>query len=259
MKTVFKITLIGSGNVATHLGRVLVNNGFTINEVYSKSLDNAEGLAKQLKANATNQITALSNNTDLYLICLKDDTISSILVDFPFKDQLIAHTSGSIPLDIFKEHGFNRYGVFYPLQTFSKEKEVAINEVPFCVEASDNKSKEVLLSIANQISTNVYEISSEQRKILHVAAVFASNFTNHLYSIAQEITDSYDLDFNILKPLIDETTKKAFQNPPRLMQTGPAKRNDKKLIADHLAFLADQPAYQKIYHLLSDSIIDSLK
>ncbi len=253
MNLIQSITFIGSGNVATHLAKNFFRNGFVITEIYSKSLEKATLLASETKSIACNNIKNISDVSDVYIICIKDDFIPEIVQNFPFKNKLIVHTSGSISIDDLK--GFDNYGIFYPLQTFSKEKEVNIFEVPFCIEANTKINEHKLIELGEALSENVYLINSEQRKKLHLAAVFACNFTNYMYQIANDITRKSDIDFDILKPLILETAKKIQKNTPKSMQTGPAKRKDEAVIKKHLELLTDFPEVQEIYRLITKNII----
>jgi len=247
------ITLIGAGNVATHLGKAFLNNGFSINQVYSKSIDNAYSLASELNAMPCDDVKFITDESDIYIICIKDDAINDIVEQISFKNKIIAHTSGSIPLSVL--NGFNNYGIFYPLQTFSKNKNVTINEVPFCIEANNDETKNTLLDLAKSLSNNVNEINSEQRKKIHLAAVFACNFTNYMYSISEDILNQSNIDLDILKPLIIETAKKIQNNSPKTMQTGPAKRNDDVVLKNHIELLANSKDYQDIYKIITDNII----
>lgn len=250
-----KITIIGAGNVATHLAKSFYDNGFEIVQIYSRNIENATVLANQVAAKAINALSLLNNQTDFYLVSIKDDAIVQVLKSVPFKDKLIAHTSGSIPMDVLKENNFKQFGIFYPLQTFSKDKTVHLNEVPFCIEGNNKDTDKLLSEIALKLSENVHFINSDQRKKLHVAAVFACNFSNYMYTIANDITSKNDIDFDILKPLILETANKIINNPPTSMQTGPAKRNDDEVIKNHLEMLSDNADYQQIYTLITKSIV----
>lgn len=247
------IVLIGSGNVATHLGLALKNAGCEIWQVYSPNAKHASVLAKKLKAKYTNHIESIFPEADLYIMAIKDDAINNLAQQLKLKDKIIVHTSGSASMDTLK--GVSKHiGVFYPLQTFSKNKKIAITKVPFCIESNNKNTENLLLNLAYSISADVRKISSEQRKTLHVAAVFACNFTNHLFTISEKILKDHAISFDILKPLIHETIHKIDSHSPKEMQTGPAKRKDTKTIQAHLAFLKDYPEYRKIYMELSSSI-----
>ena len=250
-----KITIIGSGNVATILSKVFVNKGFSINQVFSKSKINAEILIEKLAANQqikiTDNIAEIDDTSDIYIVCVKDDAIATVVNQILFKDKLIVHTSGSVDITVF--NGFNQFGVFYPLQTFSKDKDTDVANVPFCIEGNTNQTTQLLIDLASSISKKVYEINSEQRKTLHLAAVFACNFTNYMYSIAEEITTKNNIDFEVLKPLIQETAKKIEFQSPKEAQTGPAKRKDQQTINKHLAMLENNPN-KELYKLITDLI-----
>ncbi|MEJ6737237.1 MAG: DUF2520 domain-containing protein [Flavobacteriales bacterium] len=247
------ITIIGSGNVATHLGKALLKKGFSINQVYSQNKDNSFELASALNAMPCDDPKFITDESDLYIICIKDDFIAKIAQQLVLNNKTVVHTSGSVPMDVLAH--FDNYGIFYPLQTFSKETEINISEVPFCIEANNTDTQNKLLALAKMLSNNVYEINSNQRKKIHVAAVFACNFSNYLYTISEDILNKNNIDFNILKPLILETAKKIQHNSPKDVQTGPAKRNDQEVIINHINLLANAKDYQDIYSLITDNII----
>ena len=249
------ISIIGSGNVATHLGKAFYQKGIAINQVYSHSIENAAIIAQQINATSTANLNEIKPDADCYVISIKDDDIEAVLENFPFKNKLIVHTAGGISIDVFKKYGFTNYGVFYPLQTFSKDKALDMSSVPFCIEANNELNQKLLTQLAQQLSKSIYPIDSEQRKTLHVAAVFACNFPNYLYHIAEKITAQQNIDFDILKPLIKETAEKIINHSPNAVQTGPAIRNDEGVIKNHINLLADFKDYQDIYQLLTDSII----
>ena len=244
------IILIGSGNVATHLGIALKRKGFNIVQVWSKHIDNAEILANKLNCKGTSSIKQL-RKADLYILAVKDDAINNIISQL--KDVTIVHTSGSIGTDVFN-HQFSKYGVFYPLQTFNKNLNLDLAETPICIEANSNKFKHELMTIASQLSKNVINLDSESRRTLHIAAVFACNFSNHMYTISDKILSESNIDFKLLIPLINETVNKLKDNKPSEIQTGPAKRNDKQLIDSHITGIKDKKI-KEIYTLISNSII----
>jgi predicted short-subunit dehydrogenase-like oxidoreductase (DUF2520 family) len=252
LKDIKSITFIGAGNVATHLAKAFFNEGFDIEQVYSQNIDNALLLADEVQSIAIDNLVTLNSNADLYIISIKDDAIESVLQQVLDKNIFITHTSGSIPITIFEETGFKNYGIFYPLQTFSKSKTINLLEVPFCIEANENE--DLLYDLAHKLSNSVHLVSSEQRKKLHLAAVFACNFTNHMYAIAEDLCLKNNVNFNILKPLIRETAEKITLNHAKDVQTGPAIRNDEKIIANHLSQLDDLINYQEIYRLITQNI-----
>lgn len=254
------IVLIGSGNVATHLGLAFKDVGFKIIQVYSRTLVNAKLLAKKLDTFFCADLSFLTSNGDLYVIAVKDAAISDVSKKIRLynKNQLLVHTSGTLDITILSKSALN-FGVIYPLQTLSKNIPVNMRKVPLCIEANNKKNEKILLSMAKKISNQVYLIDSEKRKILHLSAVFASNFTNLLYSIAEDLLKQYDLPFDLLKPLIRETTDKIMLNKPAEVQTGPAIRNDLLIIKKHLQKLKFNKEYQKIYKILSEAIRNNLK
>lgn len=251
-----RISIVGSGNVATHLAAAFTNAGHTIVQVWSRDFEKANLLAYHVKSVAVEEVESLDRNTDLTIIAVKDDAIAGIAAKLKLGDILLAHTSGSTPLSILKGASAN-IGVLYPLQTLSKEKEVSFNDVPLLIEGNSTEVVERLESLATSVSSQVLEINSEKRLSLHVAAVFASNFVNYLYSRSKEILDTQDLDFELLRPLILETARKVQQSNPQDVQTGPAVRNDRETIRKHLAFLASEnPQLQALYETLSQDIIN---
>jgi predicted short-subunit dehydrogenase-like oxidoreductase (DUF2520 family) len=248
------ITIIGSGNVATHMGAAFKNAGHRIIQVYSPDLQNASMLAYHVGAQAINDLNSILPDTDIFIISVKDDAIIEMVKALAKHQKLIVHTSGSTNLNDLLAFT-NKAGVLYPLQTFSKNKEVDFATVPLCIEASDADIKADLEQLAATISKNIYSVNSADRKILHLAAVFACNFPNYLYTIAQQLLAAHQMEFDMLKPLILETAQKVQEQPPASVQTGPAVRNDKVTMDAHLQLLSHQPQLQEIYLLLSQGII----
>ena len=244
------IILLGSGNVATHLGIALKNSNYTIVQVYSKSIKNAKILANKLDAHFTNDLSKLKS-ADLIIVSINDDAISNIISQI--KNTAIVHTSGSIGLNVFKEQ-FSNYGVFYPLQTFSKEVDINISEIPFCLEGNSIEFENQLIKIAKALSNNVVKMNSDQRKQLHIAAVFACNFSNHMFSIADDLLAKKDIDFKILLPLIRKTIANLESNRPKEVQTGPAKRKDTAIIQEHIATIKEKEI-NELYQKISTNII----
>lgn len=253
-----KIVFLGSGNVATHLARALVKKGHKVLQVYSRTKQNARLLAAELDAGFTNDPLKLNTGGDIYIISLKDNALAEVAKKINFGKKLTVHTSGSVSMNVLKEVSEN-YGVFYPMQTFSKQRKIELAGIPFLIEANNSRNEKLLVEMAAALTgkANVYRMNSEERKVLHVAAVFVNNFPNHLFAIAEEILSKNRLPFGILKPLISETIRKIMDNSPARMQTGPAKRGDKKIIDEHLKFLDSYPEYKKIYRLISKSIADN--
>jgi predicted short-subunit dehydrogenase-like oxidoreductase (DUF2520 family) len=249
-----RITLIGSGNVATHLAAAFKNAGHGIVQVYSRDMHNAALLAYHVKAEAIDDLTQINPETDLFIIAVKDDAIAGIAKQLAHFKILTVHTSGATGLEALSAIIPNA-GVFYPLQTFSKSKEVDFWWVPLCIEGADENITLELEQLARTISNKVYRINSAQRKILHLAAVFACNFPNYLYDVATQILQQHKMEFDLLKPLILETARKVQDNLPGAVQTGPALREDQSTMSAHLQLLADEPQLQMIYELLSQGII----
>ena len=248
-----KVILIGAGNVATQLGIALHKAGHTIIQVYSRSNKSAVALSKKINAKAITDISKLDRNAAIYIISIKDDAIAELSKALKLEDQLIVHTTGSVEMEILK-HTSKNYGVFYPLQTLSKNKAADFSSIPLCIEANNKPALNKLKRFAKSISSNVQEIDSSQRKILHIGAVFACNFSNHLYAISASLLSKHGLSFDLLKPLIQETAEKIKHHDPKLMQTGPAIRKDKKTMESHLKMLSDEKDLKIIYKLLSDHI-----
>ena len=250
------ITIIGSGRVATHLATVLAVQ-HQILQVYSRDLVHAQTLATLVNAQAIHQFEQLNLNTDLVIIAVSDQAIATVIQTIAqyLPERLIVHTSGSTNLSTLTQI-HDRAGVFYPLQTFSFERAVNWQDTPIFVEASNAQDLELLTQLANSLSNKVYQYSSKQRQTLHLAAVFACNFSNYCYDMAKQIVDQEQVDFNLLSPLILETANKATFNDPKNMQTGPAVRGDQNILAMHTQLLAEshRTDLQKVYALMSDGI-----
>jgi predicted short-subunit dehydrogenase-like oxidoreductase (DUF2520 family) len=244
--------IIGSGNVATHLGKALKRSGITIDVVYSRNLEHAEQLASRLGAVPYTDLKLVPSHADLYLIAVKDAAIEEVSLQLTVNDGLVVHTSGITPMSVLKIH--KRHGVFYPLQTLTKNVEPDLKNIPLLIEASNEHDQRALELIAATISEKVFTITSEQRQFVHLAAVFANNFSNHLYAIAEQITQAHQIPFEILKPLILETARKVQEHDPLTIQTGPAIRNDQPTIEQHLLLLKQTPEFRQMYELLSRSI-----
>jgi predicted short-subunit dehydrogenase-like oxidoreductase (DUF2520 family) len=248
-----RITIIGSGNVATHLSAAFKNAGHRIAQVYSRDMQNAALLAYHVGAEAIDDLKSITADTDIFIIAAKDDAIAEVIPQLSGFKKLIAHTSGAVDMQLI-QNITEQAGVFYPLQTFSKTKELNFREVPLCIEGATEDITKELEELARSISNNVYRVSSAQRKILHLAAVFACNFTNHLYTISQQLLAQNNMSFDMLRPLIIETADKIKEHSPADVQTGPAVRNDEQTMKKHLQMLSN-PKLQELYTLLSQDII----
>ncbi len=246
------VVLIGSGNVATHIAKALNAVNLNIAQVWSYHYQNASLLANEVNAVAIKELSEVDFDVDICLIAIKDDEIVNIANQLKSFKGVIAHTSGSVSLAVF--NNFEKFGVFYPLQTFSKNKEVNFSTIPLCVEANNEINLAVLKELANILSTNVVEVNSDKRKILHLAAVFACNFTNHLYALADDLLKANDLSFDMIRPLITETASKVQHALPFTVQTGPAIRHDEQTLKKHEELLNDHQELLEIYKILSNSI-----
>ena len=251
-------TLIGAGNVAWHLGPELENSGYTVREVYSRDQKNAKALVERLyEAEIKKDLDFANSKARLFFICVSDDAIESIATEIVLPDDsILVHTSGAQPLSILGYAATEHIGVFYPLQTFSKHRKVNFKEIPIFIESEDRETIRFLTRLAEKISSRAVEIDSKGRKALHVAAVFACNFTNHMLTLSKSISESNDLDFRLLEPLIVETLKKGLEIGPEFSQTGPAMRRDLQTLEHHLEFLENEEDVQKIYRIITQHIID---
>ena len=244
------ISVIGAGQVGKKFCRAIyAAKNLHLDQWYNRSKINPKiGLNN---VNFCNNLMELKP-VDLYIIAVSDSAIETISNALPFENRLVVHTSGSVALRYLNKK--NRKGVFYPLQTFSEASDLPFYKVPICIETTDIKDRKLLKKVATELESPTYFIQSEQRQSLHLSAVFVNNFTNQLFRIAHELTDLNGIQFDILKPIIKETTQKLDLMSPYMAQTGPAKRNDKKTIEQHLRILDKSPEYKKIYEVLTQSI-----
>lgn len=249
-----KVVVIGAGNVAQHL--ILAFQKAKEVQLIQVLARNKKELSLLLDSDCITSSFSELKEADLYIIAVNDNAIHEVSSQIPFDNKLVVHTSGSTDISVI--HSKNRKGVFYPLQTFSKTKQVDFSAIPIGLESQDPTDYKILETVAKAISNEVHKINSEQRKALHVAAVFVCNFTNHLYQIGETICKENQLSFDLLKPLIIETADKIQSLSPNEAQTGPAKRNDTTTINSHLNFLKDENQVN-IYKTLTKSIIDNGK
>jgi len=239
----YRVTLIGAGNVATHLGKAIKKAGHEVVQVYSHSFSNAEVLADQINALPTDSLNSIETAADIFIIVAKDDLIHEIFDQIKMERKVIAHTSGMTSIE--------GVGAFYPLQTFSKDRELDFSKVPVFVESNQPE----LQQLAESITTKVFEVTTQQRQALHLAAIFVNNFTNHMLAAANNILGKEDLSFDYLKPLLEETIHKIEEMSPKQAQTGPAIRDDQKTIEQHLAAIKEKyPDFLDIYTTMTNSI-----
>ncbi|WP_367947470.1 Rossmann-like and DUF2520 domain-containing protein [Acinetobacter sp. BY484] len=252
-----RISIIGAGRVAYHLACVL-SAQHDIVQIYSRTLGKAQQLAEQCQAQAVARAEELSDHVDLVIIAVSDQSIASVIEQIhPYlPHNLIVHTSGSTHLNVLKKVHV-RVGVFYPLQTFSLERQIDWQQTPLFIEAVHEQDQALLSELANSLSYRVYAYNSSQRLSLHLAAVFACNFSNYCYDMAKQVVDAEQVDFSLLYPLMLETANKATQNDPKQMQTGPAMRGDRNILSMHQAMLeqSQRGDLVEVYALLSQQIL----
>ena len=246
------IVFLGAGNVATNLSQAIKDAGFRIWQVYSRSIESAQSLANKLKCGYTTDIKAIKTDADVYFFSVVDNALPAVIATMPPNDGLWVHTSGSVPMDVFRGYA-KHYGVMYPLQTFSKQRAIDLSHVPLFLEANASDDYELLFDVACFLSHTIINMSSDKRKHVHLAAVFACNFSNHLYTLASRILDKQGVDWRLLQPLLFETIAKLNDMPPVRAQTGPAVRGDHAIMEQHLSMLEDEQM-RKIYSLISENI-----
>jgi len=247
-----KIVFIGAGNLATCVSLEMQRTGMTIGQIYSRTRDSAESLAKKLNCSWTTNINEIIPDADLYIFSLKDSVLKDVISQVQPNDGLWVHTAGSVPMNIFEGHA-KRYGAFYPLQTFTKKRRVKLDGTPIFLEVNDPDDMKMLKKVAIALSGNAQELDSEKRKSLHLAAVFACNFTNHMYLLGSKVLEEKGISYDVMLPLIVETAEKISELSPSEAQTGPAVRFDKEIMDKQLAMLSD-PSMQTIYKLISQNI-----
>jgi predicted short-subunit dehydrogenase-like oxidoreductase (DUF2520 family) len=259
MNMSFPVTIIGSGNVAWHLGPALENIGCPVRELYSRQPANAKDLAKLLyDVQIQDHLDFSASESKLFLLAVSDSAIETLAQELILPENaVVAHTSGSVAMDSLRYTATDHYGVFYPLQTFSKGRVVAMEEVPLLIEGNTPTAINLLRALGRGLSGRVVEMDTANRKIVHLAAVFANNFTNHMIKISGDILSAHQLSPDLLYPLISETMNKLMAIGPERSQTGPAKRQDYIAINHHLELLADNEELSEIYTLISQHISDT--
>ena len=270
-----KIVLIGAGNLATHLGKALHAAGHDMVQVFSRTMQSAETLASLLDAEPLTDIAQVRDDADVYIFSVKDSALVQLVAQLcrheadglgedgavnalrkakkGEHERVFLHTAGSMPLSVFKGMA-QHYGVLYPMQTFSKQREVDFSIIPCFVEANDEFAQKQIEGLAREISGRVYQLSSEDRKYLHLSAVFACNFANHCYAISQELLEEHGIPFDVMLPLINETAAKVHEMKPKDAQTGPAVRYDENVIDKQSKLLENHPHFKKVYDSMSKSI-----
>jgi predicted short-subunit dehydrogenase-like oxidoreductase (DUF2520 family) len=248
------VTIVGAGNVGWHMAKALYQAGITIDHVVSRTKKHAEELAAMVSAAPLTSVSGIKRSPDMFLLCVNDDTLVHVVEEFFGFDALVVHTSGSSGREVFQNRK-GKFGVFYPLQSFTRNNEMTYGTIPFFVEGASKEVVDQLKKLAELISGIFYEADSERRQMLHMAAVFACNFSNHLAAIADELLAANGLSFELLLPLIEDTNRKLKNLDPVSSQTGPAVRNDRKIVEKHLRSLEGMPKEQELYRLLTENII----
>ena len=252
-----RIVFIGAGRLATNLALALTKAGHDVVQVYSRTQESASELAGRLGTGvmATCQLNEVVRDADVYIVAVKDAVLASLIPELckGREEAVFLHTAGSMPMALFEGYA-RHYGVFYPMQSFSKERLVDFRQLPIFIEGCDERTLTVAGSLAHSVSQEVRTLSSEDRRYLHLAAVFACNFTNHCYALAAQVLERHGLPFNVMLPLIDETAEKVHQMAPIKAQTGPAVRYDVNVIRAQMELLAEMPEAQRIYEQMSESI-----
>jgi predicted short-subunit dehydrogenase-like oxidoreductase (DUF2520 family) len=247
------IAFAGSGNVAWHLAGGLLLQGYQISHIWSRDEEHARALANHCKSETCKELSGLATAADLIIIAVPDQYIEAVAQSIGMFNGIVVHTAGSVPMNILNGL-FWKFGIIYPLQTFSKDIPLSLREVPFFLESSSSDVMKEIEQVALALSTNVYKADSQQRQLLHVAAVFAGNYSNLMYIIGNELLSTSNLPPSILYPLIQETARKAVHADPINMQTGPARRNDATTLQKHIEALASHPEYAELYTLLAKLI-----
>ena len=250
-----KVTLIGAGNLATQLGKSLKKTGVTISQVYSRTEESARTLGELLETEWVTDVTQVHDEADIYIFSVKDSVLCELISEVckGRGDKLFLHTAGSMPMSCFEGKALH-YGVFYPMQTFSKAKDVCFENIPVFIEGDSAETAEVIRSLANKLSQRVIRLSSADRKYLHLAAVWACNFTNYCYTVASDILSEHGIPFDVMLPLINETTEKIQNISPKEAQTGPAVRGDKNVMSQQLELMSDRADLKELYKMLSRGI-----
>lgn len=260
MDSIPKIVIAGAGRVAWHLGKRLKSKGLGIAQVLSRTEEHARGLAESLNAGWTSDPAQVIPDAEWIILAVRDDVIETVAKSLSeyAPDALVTHTSGGTSGNVLAPY-FKRHGVFYPLQSFSLEHTPVWSKIPFCVDAAQHDDLLFLKKAAKTIGNLVYRVTDKQRTFLHVAAVFANNFSNHCFAIAEKILDEQDLPFELLHPLMEETLAKALQDSPARMQTGPALRGDMATLQRHLDLLKEHGDWEQLYRKMSQDINPKLK
>ena len=251
-----KVVIVGAGNVGTHFAKALKASGVDVLQIVSRTMKSAVELASEIGCAFATDFASINKNADVYILCVTDSQIVPVLRQLFVGDKMIVHTSGSIGINVFYDYAVN-YGCVYPLQTFSKFKDLNYAEIPTFVEANTEENKQMLIDLMKRVTPHVQALSSQQRSILHLSAVLVNNFSNHLCTLAESLLKENNMQFEVLKPLMKETFEKMLKYSPYEAQTGPAVRGDEQILQKHRDLLADHEDILAIYNALSASIIQT--
>lgn len=255
MKT---ITIIGSGNVATHLAKALHAAGHQIVQIWSREYDHAEALANQVFAEPIDRLNLLYPTADVYILAVTDDALFDLALDLRLRDALVLHTAGSVSLRVLQPIS-RKNGVIWSPQTFIRDIPMDYSQLPFCIEGSSPEVEDAIRDLLQPVSTHIFRVDTDQRQWLHLAAVMTNNFGNAINALAQDILQQHNIPFEILHPLITMTAEKIKQGGLWQQQTGPARRRDQKTIDNQRRLIADNEQLLKIYDLLTETIQDKTR
>ncbi|MBQ6096283.1 MAG: DUF2520 domain-containing protein [Bacteroidales bacterium] len=255
MKT---ITIIGSGNVATHLAKALHAAGHQIVQIWSREYDHAEALANQVFAEPIDRLNLLYPTADVYILAITDDALFDLALDLRLRDALVLHTAGSVSLRVLQPIS-RKNGVIWSPQTFIRDIPMDYSQLPFCIEGSSPEVEDAIRDLLQPVSTHIFRVDTDQRQWLHLAAVMTNNFGNAINALAQDILQQHNIPFEILHPLITMTAEKIKQGGLWQQQTGPARRRDQKTIDNQRRLIADDEQLLKIYDLLTETIQDKTR
>ena len=250
-----RVAIIGAGKLATNLAFSLESRGFTILQVYNRSRESGMKLAGKVSSSYIDDLRKLSHKADLYALAVSDSALFEVASRIRLRDQLVIHFSGTAPIDLLKDSSAN-YGVLYPPQTFTLQQSDGFLNIPLCIEANNSDSEKNLADFAAILSDKIYRVSAGQRRTIHLSAIFAGNFTNFMYSIAEDLLAGNNLPMTLLEPIIEKTKANTGRNNIFGLQTGPAMREDLDMIKTHLELLSGKPEFREIYRLISESIIN---
>ncbi len=246
------VSIIGAGNVAWHFSKEIKKAGIEVIQVFNRNEKNGKLLANELNCRYVDNLNKLEK-ADLYIFAVTDEAISELIDSNFFTEKNVVHTAGCVELEVFKGKALN-YGVIYPLQTFTKEKEICFKDVPLYIEGNSSDFETEISEFAKRLSNNIKLIDSTTRMNIHLAAVIACNFSNYFYILAESVLKNRGLEFSILQNLLIETVQKTKSISPKDGQTGPARRNDLKTIQKHKELLKDEPEILNLYTIVTEGI-----